>query len=88
MREQLKLLEKVALSSCFRFLLCKKFIASNARIKEKQNMLEMAKLAASKALDLRTLLKMQSVVLALARVVFSTPELYDLALLQRHGRVL
>ena len=31
---------------------------------------------------------MQSVVLALARVVFAAPEMYDLALLQRHGRVL
>ena len=31
---------------------------------------------------------MQSDVLALARVVFAAPEMYDLALLQRHGRVL
>ena len=51
-------------------------------------MLEQAGHAASKALDLRTTLKMQSVVLALARVVFAAPEFYDLALLQRHGRVL
>jgi len=51
-------------------------------------LLEQANAQAEKALDLRTLLKVQSVVLALARVSFKTPEQLVLARLQRHGRVL
>ena len=51
-------------------------------------MLEQAQRASDRALDLRTTLKVQSVVLALAHSVFTTPELVRKAILFKHGRVL
>ena len=56
--------------------------------REKLSLLSKARKASKSVLDLRTMFKVQSVVVALSRAVFTNPSLIRLALLQKHGRVL
>ena len=87
--EKLGCCEHMIFGSCLRILLrIFKPPRYCSKRQEKFQLLEQARRASDRALDLRTILKTQSVVLSLAQTVLTSPELIRHAKLQKFGKVL
>ena len=74
MRERLSCVERMAFGSFLRLFCFDKILKSNYKLRRTKSLLKQARATTHRALDLRSLLKMQSVVMALSRAVFTSKD--------------